>query len=390
MVKLYYHYYFFKSLLFYIPVLILYLNFYIVAPEKVTFILSVKTFSVFLLEIPLGYLSDKLGRKKNLYLSLIFNMIFLLILIFKPSFYWLIVAEIFYSVSESLSSGTDISLIYDNLKYENKEKFFSEIQRNLSWYNSLALAFSFFAGSYLYSINKKSSFILTLIGTVITTIILLKIKEYPYKKSELTEEKSSYINLIISDIQKIKKEKDELKFMLLYSTIIISIFMSIYFYLFPLELNTLFSNKIFYGIIYCVGVLIVGMGGKCQKYVDNSENFVFYGVKYLIPFFLLVYIYKRSFIIVGFIIIMRFFWGTYSTNVNIEINSKISNSEIRTTILSIKNGVLNLLLSVLFFVFGILKNQEIENYQIIFGLGLIILLLFYIAYIRNNKNEISK
>lgn len=64
MVKLYYHYYFFKSLLFYIPVLILYLNFYIVAPEKVTFILSVKTFSVFLLEIPLGYLSDKLGRKK--------------------------------------------------------------------------------------------------------------------------------------------------------------------------------------------------------------------------------------------------------------------------------------------------------------------------------------
>lgn len=80
----------------------------------------------------------------------------------------------------------------------------------------------------------------------------------------------------------------------------------------------------------------------------------------------------------------------YSTNVNIEINSKISNSEIRTTILSIKNGVLNLLLSVLFFVFGILKNQEIENYQIIFGLGLIILLLFYIAYIRNNKNEISK
>lgn len=82
--------------------------------------------------------------------------------------------------------------------------------------------------------------------------------------------------------------------------------------------------------------------------------------------------------------------GAYSTNVNIEINSKISNSEIRTTILSIKNGVLNLLLSVLFFVFGILKNQEIENYQIIFGLGLIILLLFYIAYIRNNKNEISK
>lgn len=236
-------------------------------------------------------------------------MIFLLILIFKPSFYWLIVAEIFYSISESLSSGTDISLIYDNLKYENKEKFFSEIQRNLSWYNSLALAFSFFAGSYLYSINKKSSFILTLIGTVITTIILLKIKEYPYKKSELTEEKSSYINLIISDIQKIKKEKDELKFMLLYSTIIISIFMSIYFYLFPLELNTLFSNKIFYGIIYCMGVLIVGMGGKCQKYVDNSENFVFYGVKYFIPFFLLVYIYKRSFIIVGFIIIMRFFWG---------------------------------------------------------------------------------
>lgn len=285
MIKLYYYYYFFKSLLFYIPVLILYLNYYVVAPEKVTFILAVKTFSVFLLEIPLGYLSDKSGRKKNLYFSLIFNIIFLLILILKPSFYWLIVAEIFYSISESLSSGTDISLIYDNLKYENKEKFFSEIQRNLSWYNSLALAFSFFTGSYLYSISKKSVFILTLIGVIITGIILLKIKEYPYRKAEVTKEKCNFINLIISDIQKIKKEKDELKSILLYSTIIISIFMSIYFYLFPLELNTLFSNKIFYGIIYCIGVLIVGMGSKCQKYVANSENFVFYGVRYLIPFF---------------------------------------------------------------------------------------------------------
>lgn len=375
--KLYYSFYFFKSLLFYIPILVLYLNYVLDNPAQVGILLSVKTISVFLLEVPMGYMADKFGRKINLYWSYIFYIIFLILLIYSKNFYVLIFAEILFSISETLSSGTYTALIYDNLKFENNENEFAKLQRNFSFINSIGLAISFILGSYLYSINKKSVFYLSILATFLILFTLYNIKEYPYKK-DMNNQKFNLKNILLNDLKKFQNEDNLLKIIIFYSAIITSIFMAIYFYIFPFELNDLFKNKIIYGAFYCIGVLLIGFGGKCQKYVKNTQNFIFYGIIFLLPLFLIVYLLKSPLIIVLFILAMRFFWGIYSTNVNIEINLKISSSDIRATIFSIKNAILNILLGIFFITIGFLNENGIQNYKII-GFMLILILILIIG-----------
>lgn len=390
--KKYYLFYFIKSFLFHIPILVLYLNFVLNDPIKVGVLLSIKSISVFLLEIPTGYISDKFGRKISLYFSCLFNILFLIILIFFHRFYFLIIAEIFFSISEALASGADVALIYDNLKFQNKEGEFSKLQRDFSWISSIGLSLSFVIGSYVYNFDKKSVFLLSVLFTLFLLLVLLKIKEYPYKEDEKLiskEEKYNFIRVLKKDINKFKNEKKILRIIIIYSTIIISIFMSIYFYIFPLELNKVFNNKVIYGLIYCLGVILIGLGGKFQKIVKDTEKFIFYGVIALFPIFLISSLLNNSIIIILLVLIMRFFWGMYSTNLNIEINKRISNSDIRATIFSIKNAILNIMLSLFFSAIGLLNSLQINNSKIIgIFLSVLSILIIIISFIIKKQKEV--
>lgn len=382
--KNYYIYFFLKNLIFYIPILVIYLNFILKDSTLVGIVLSVKTFSVFFLEIPMGYVADKVGRKISLYLSSIANIFSLIFFIVSPTFVTLILAEFLFSLSETLMSGADIALIYDNLKYENREKEFDEFQRKSFFISSIALAIAFIIGSYIYSKNKKSVFLLSIIISIGLLYILRKIKEYPYRKEV---EKKGKLEILKEDFENLKKESRILKKIVFYSAIIVSIFMGIYFYIFPIELNKFTSDSLIYGMFYCIGVLFIGMGGKFQKYIKNNLTFIYLGPIILIPLIFWGFFFKNINFMITLILIIRIFWGIYSNAVNIEINRRIKNSEIRATIFSIKNAILNIILGLFFISMGLMNRYNFTSFNILGIYGILLIGLIFLGVILMKKKE---
>lgn len=357
----YYLFYGIKSLIFYIPILVIYLNDVLDNSMQVGIVLAVKSISVFVLEVPLGYIADRFGRKLSIKFSIYANIISLILLITYPNFYTIIIAEIFFSISETLFSGADISMFYDNFVYENEEKLYDKFQRNVSLISSIALSIAFFVGSLVYPYNKYLVFIFSIIAMFALLFILRYIVEHPYKE---TQTKYKF-NQVKKDLAKINTETILLKNLVVQGAITTSVFMGIYFYIFPLELNEISDNKLIYGLFYCIAVLLIGLGGKSQKYIKNNYKFTFNGVVAIIPLLIMVAFFQSRIFMIVFILFMRYFWGIYSTNLNILINKNISNSSLRATVFSLKNAILNIFLSCFFVITGYLQNEGYDSFTLL-------------------------
>ncbi len=113
---------FFMMFLVIMPVLIPFFSSLGLNMEKVFILLSVFSTACFIFEIPSGYISDLLGRKKTLVISSILKGIGFTLFALADGFEVLVIAEIILGAAVSLSSGTDTSLIYDTLIAVNSKK----------------------------------------------------------------------------------------------------------------------------------------------------------------------------------------------------------------------------------------------------------------------------
>jgi MFS family permease len=113
---------FFMMFLVLMPVLVLFFNSLGLNMNEVFLLLSIFSVSCFIFEVPSGYISDLLGRKKTLVIASVFKGVGFSLFALADGFELLIVAEIILAAAASLSSGTDTSLIYDTLLATNSKK----------------------------------------------------------------------------------------------------------------------------------------------------------------------------------------------------------------------------------------------------------------------------
>jgi len=109
------------------------------------------------------------------------GFILTLSLLFLKNFYLFLIWSVLSGLGYSLSSGAVESLVYDNMKYLGIEKEFPKVQSN---YRS-AMEISVFTGGFLSGFVAAISFslaiYLTALVNIISILILLFIKEYPFK-----------------------------------------------------------------------------------------------------------------------------------------------------------------------------------------------------------------
>lgn len=382
-VALYYTFVIARTLLFYIPVLVVFFNEELGNPVAVSTILAVNSISVFIFEVPSGYIADKIGRKNILMTSIIINIIALAILIAFRNYVMLLIAEILFGLSQALASGADDALIFDNLKAEGREKYFDVFVRNVSLITSFILAISFIVGSVMYSIIRESVFYLTIFSLIVALVAVISTKEHAY------EEEKKYENRLLLDVKAVFSESFKLKFILIYCSIVISIFSAIYMFLYPLILHDRASSSFEYGVIYCVSALVVGFGAKMHAYIKRDMVLLVTGAAMLLPLCLIAYLLSWKYIPILFVIVMRFIWGMYNTSVSICINHELSKSSIRATVLSISSGLTGVSSCIIINVFGFLVKYN--TYQSVFGkIAMIVLVIslvgvcFYIKMVRKN------
>ncbi|MCB5954402.1 MFS transporter [Enterococcus sp. CWB-B31] len=367
-----------RNILLYLPVLVLFLEMTLNNSVKVGTVLLVKSITVAILEIPMGYVSDMISRKLSLKCSIFLNIFSLLLFIFNPTFWTLIIAEILFGISETLSSGSDVSLIYDNYKYKNRLNLYEVYQRNEIFILSVVLALSFFLGSIIYNINHVMVFLIPIICLFLSFFILLRIPEYPYKESNAP--KLSFLDNIKKTLSVVLNSNKGLVNHIIYGVLLNGLFTSVYMLLFPIVLNNSTQNKMTYGIIYAVAVMLIGFGARTQGKV-KSQKIEFLPITVSIVFLCSFFINNLYFFVIS-LLFMRFIWGIFNSYFIIQLNHLIDHSSMRATFFSFYSSLVNLFSGTLIFILGIFLEKS-SNFRYLFfilGICFFVLFLIYSSY----------
>lgn len=140
---------------------------------------SVFAVTVFVLEIPSGYISDLCGRKNTLLISCVLKGIGFTLFAFASGFFDLCIAEVLLGISVSLNSGTDTSLIYDTLEELKSKKAQIKILGKSLFYFSLGEGLASLIASVLLlaTFTVKDMVIISAYLSWIPFLIALTLKE---------------------------------------------------------------------------------------------------------------------------------------------------------------------------------------------------------------------
>src|SRR3989344_1829484 len=122
--KFYFLRIFLRSMVF--PILLVYFLRSGLSATEIGLVFSIGIFASFLLELPSGYFSDRVGHKRAIILCFLLKTVAMLCYL-GGSFWWFVVAEILFVGGGSLWSGTGEAFFYETLKDLKRLKNFEKL-----------------------------------------------------------------------------------------------------------------------------------------------------------------------------------------------------------------------------------------------------------------------
>ncbi len=132
----------FTQALFVIPIIVLFWQAHGLNLEQIMLLQAGFALTVFILEIPTGYLADRWGRKNTIVLGACFGFAAYVVYALGGTFWHFLCAEILIGIGSSLLSGTIEAMTYDTLLELGREREYRRIAGNQSFleFNTEALS----------------------------------------------------------------------------------------------------------------------------------------------------------------------------------------------------------------------------------------------------------
>ena len=136
---------------------------------------SLLAFSVFLLEVPSGFISDKLGHKTIASSGyVVFGSALILIGLSGNVFPLFLFGFLLWGISEALISGAHHSLLYEHIKYLKGD--FQKVYLETSLLRSITVIFASLLGAFLYTIEPSLPFLIYGIVSISIAFFLISMK----------------------------------------------------------------------------------------------------------------------------------------------------------------------------------------------------------------------
>lgn len=378
-------YYLLQSFMFYVPVLTIFLNSELNNLLYVSILFSAKSITVFLLEIPTGYISDHISRKRSIIIGTILYIVSMLIFVICPNFVFLFIAQVIFGVAETLSSGSDQALFFDNFRHIGKEDYYQKYYANLTFVSMIIVCTSFVLGGMAYSFNKKSVFLLTAIFMAISMVFLIPLKEYPYKTDELEAKLS--ISSLLEKAKLIRHESMWFKFFLFFGSIAEAAILSVYLYLIPIMLQKAQVPSKYFGIIYAVSAILYGLGTKMTSFFAKFIKNIMLPLILISMLFMVLGGVNSVYFIILSVGVFRLLWGGFDLIFRTRLNSELKNSSIRATSISISNSITNAASTIFVLAFGcIIDNFTYRTLLVAVSILFLILSVFVMFVKRGCEN----
>ena len=170
---------FIQSLTFWQATWFLYFESHLSAAEAIL-LYVVYDVSTTILEVPSGYMSDRLGRRLTLLAAGISGLAAALLLIVGETFPQFVLANVLLGASAAFASGTDSSLLYESLKAQGNDEQI-EARELVAWrYGFSALALSAILGGGLAVFDDVLPYVASAVSAVGLIIITLFFREPPH------------------------------------------------------------------------------------------------------------------------------------------------------------------------------------------------------------------
>jgi len=353
---------------------------------------AIYSVAIVVLEIPSGYFADVLGRRTSLIFGAIFGFVGFSIYSFSYGFWGFLAAEIILGIGQSLISGADSAMMYDSLYAQKREKLYLKFEGRITSVGNFAEALAGISGGFLATYSLRTPYFFQTMVAFIAIPAAFTLIE-PFREKNIKK-------LRFSDILKVFKialiDKPKLRYNIVFSSIIGCATLSMAWFVQPYFMAIDLPSTKHYGILWTLLNLSVGitslMAFRIDKNLGKTKTILL--IVILISGFYIITGFYQSYWAIS-ILFMFYFVRGFATPILKNYINQMTDSNIRATVLSIRNFIIRLVFAGLSPILGWLT----DNYSLSFALksggffflitGLIVSILLIIANRKTNTQFIS-
>lgn len=182
-VRLFPWYIFFRDCLFWGPVFFLYFS-SALPLSQVLWLEAIYYIGVAVLEVPSGYVSDKMGRRPTLLFSTACLVTAYLLFFIGDGFWPFAAAQVFLASGFACATGTDTALHFECLKELGKEEEYAGRETRALKLSFMAGAVSALAGGAIATFSLGGVYVASAVAGIVAIVILLFTTEPPSQERE--------------------------------------------------------------------------------------------------------------------------------------------------------------------------------------------------------------
>lgn len=351
------------------------------------------TTSCLILQIPIGILVDRIGKKKSLIFANICMCIFSFLLIIINSFNQLLIAYFMDAIGYVIKCVCETNILYDSLpKGEKRGGLYSTIDGlGASRYYIVDAITSIIAG-FSYVINPYFPIILCFIGNVISTILSTKFRNIQMPDEE--EESKASIYKYFKDLKEAIKfavKSKRMRALLIFFGLMSGLLYNIT-TLRSGVLNQIQIPEQYFGVIFAISQVIASIMSKSQNILNKklkNHTLAYLGIPLTISCIIIGILanISKSLFSTYVIIFLFIFQGGIKGAYNVLIYRYLNNftvKEIRTKLATIRNILYSMFSIVISLIGATFLNVTLASYTIIIiGCITTIIMILLLDYMKD-------
>ena len=350
--------------------------------QQIMVLQAIYSVSIIALEIPSGYFADVIGRRRTLILGVIMGTIGMGLYSISYGFMGFLIAELVLGFGQSFISGADSALLYDSLLDNRKEKDYIKYEGRMVSVGNVAEAAAGIAGGLLALISLRTNYYVQTGVALLAVPAAIMLME-PGKHKRLGVFNFRTILNVVTDSLFINKELRTNIFLsasIGSATLTMAWFAQPYFEFVELPLSL-------FGIMWTLLNLTVGLAAMLAYRVERrlGASLTVLLLAIMIPAGYLVLGQLSS---IWAISILFFFYVVrgVATPVLKDYIHRLTSSEVRATVLSVRNFIIRVCFVLVGPAMGYLTDQTSLQTALTFG-GIIFLVSGLLLAFLFNKHR---
>lgn len=355
--------------------------------QEVFILQAIYSIAIVMLEIPSGYFADALGRKKTLIIGSILGFAGYVVYSFSFGFWGFLIAEVVLGFGQSLISGADSALLYDTLLLHNREQDYMKHEGRMISLGNFTEAIAGIAGGLLAAISLRYPYYFQSVIAFVAVPAAFTLIEPKIQDSTL---KMTFAK-VLGVVRYALIDNKRLRWNIIYSSVVGASTLTMAWFVQPWLIRAELPITLF-GVLWTILNLSVGLTAlyayRIERYLGVQVTMLGLTVALALGFFGSAIISNYW----GLIFLFIFYLARgVATPVLKDYINRITSSDVRATILSIRNFVIRILFALWSPFYGWYTDAfSLKGALLIAGIIFVILSgISYIFFIRTNFPKVE-